>query len=155
MKRHSDRRYAFAPTPSNLGIEGGCPYRTDLYGRRNTRGLDHLRIRYLPLQPVEALEKEEGGMYTIPTPSISGEQEMTEKFLKSEKGTNQIRTLGGLQELLTISEFGLYRLVMRSDKPAATAFRRWLSTTVRRYAFAPTPSNLGIFAVNFKRKGIH
>ena len=53
-----------------------------------------------------------------------------EKFLESEKGTNQIRTLGGLQELLTISEFGLYRLVMRSDKPAATAFRHWLSTTV-------------------------
>ena len=54
----------------------------------------------------------------------------TEKFLKSEKGTSQIRTLGGLQELLIISEFGLYRLVMRSDKPSATAFRHWLSTTV-------------------------
>ena len=53
-----------------------------------------------------------------------------EKFPENEKGTNQIRTLGGPQKLLTISEFGLYRLVMRSDKPAATAFQGWLSTTV-------------------------
>ena len=50
----------------------------------------------------------------------------TEKFLKSEKGTNQIRALGGLQDLLTISEPGLYRLVMRSDKPAAREFADWI-----------------------------
>ena len=61
---------------------------------------------------------------------IQNPSKAVEKFLESEKGINQIYTLGGLQELLTISEFGLYRLVMRSDKPAATAFRHWLSTTV-------------------------
>lgn len=58
-------------------------------------------------QAVEALEKEEGGRYTIPTPSISGEQEM-----------------------LVVSEFGLYALIFKSRKEQATAFRRWLSTTV-------------------------
>ena len=37
----------------------------------------------------------------------------------SEKGMNQIHTLGGAQQLSTVSESGLYRLVFRSDKPDA------------------------------------
>ena len=52
------------------------------------------------------------------------------KLREDEKGTSQICTLGGPQGLLTVSEAGLYRLVMRSDKPAARAFADWIFGTV-------------------------
>lgn len=43
-----------------------------------------------------------------------------------EKGAALTRTLGGEQSLLMISEPGLYRLTMRSRKPAAKRFIRWV-----------------------------
>jgi len=35
-------------------------------------------------------------------------------------------TLGGPQEMNVVNEFGLYRLILRSNKPKAKAFQRWL-----------------------------
>ena len=43
-----------------------------------------------------------------------------------EKGTNSIRTPGGKQDMLIVSEPGLYSLVLRSRKPEAKAFKRWI-----------------------------
>lgn len=46
------------------------------------------------------------------------------------KGTNQIRTPGGLQDLWCLSEPGLYFFVLRSDKPKALPFQMWLAGEV-------------------------
>ena len=43
-----------------------------------------------------------------------------------EKGTNSIRTPGGKQDMLIVSEPGLYSLILRSRKPEAKAFKRWI-----------------------------
>ena len=43
-----------------------------------------------------------------------------------EKGTNSIRTPGGEQQMLVISEPGLYSLILRSRKPEAKSFKRWI-----------------------------
>ena len=43
-----------------------------------------------------------------------------------EKGVGKTDTLGGEQEVTIISEPGLYRLIGRSNKPAAKAFNRWV-----------------------------
>jgi prophage antirepressor-like protein len=43
-----------------------------------------------------------------------------------EKGTKIVRTLGGDQEMLTVLEPGLYRLIFKSRKPAARRFKRWI-----------------------------
>ena len=43
-----------------------------------------------------------------------------------EKGTITNRTPGGAQEMLIINEPGLYSLVLRSRKPEAKAFKRWI-----------------------------
>lgn len=43
-----------------------------------------------------------------------------------EKGSHQMRTLGGPQKMVVISEPGLYKLIGRSDKPAARRFDRWV-----------------------------
>lgn len=47
-------------------------------------------------------------------------------FSETEKGIAQIYTLGGPQEMLAVTEPGLYRLVFRSDKPAARKFQDWV-----------------------------
>jgi prophage antirepressor-like protein len=43
-----------------------------------------------------------------------------------EKGIHQTDTLGGSQEVTVVNESGLYRLIMRSNKEEAEAFRRWV-----------------------------
>lgn len=46
------------------------------------------------------------------------------------KGIKPINTLGGVQELLCLSEQGLYLFVIRSDKPKALPFQKWLAGDV-------------------------
>ena len=47
-----------------------------------------------------------------------------------EKGVHSVDTLGGPQSLVTVSESGLYSLVLRSRKPEARVFKRWLTHEV-------------------------
>ncbi|BBP95942.1 hypothetical protein BSFA1_10710 [Burkholderia sp. SFA1] len=47
-----------------------------------------------------------------------------------EKGVSTIETLGGRQDVRTVSESGLYSLVMRSRKPEAKQFKRWITHEV-------------------------
>lgn len=47
-----------------------------------------------------------------------------------EKGTNKVCTLKGPQEMLIINESGLYNLIIRSNKPEANKFRRWITHDV-------------------------
>lgn len=47
-----------------------------------------------------------------------------------EKGVTKVYTLGGQQSVNIVSESGLYALVMRSNKPEAKAFRKWITGTV-------------------------
>jgi len=47
-----------------------------------------------------------------------------------EKGTQIVRTLGGAQKLTIINESGLYALVLRSRKPEARKFAKWVTGEV-------------------------
>ena len=47
-----------------------------------------------------------------------------------EKGVSQIHTLGGIQNMTIISESGLYAVILRSDKPQAKPFRKWVTGEV-------------------------
>lgn len=49
-----------------------------------------------------------------------------------EKGVITSDTLGGKQEMSTINEPGLYSLILRSRKPEAKAFKRWITHEVIR-----------------------
>lgn len=49
-----------------------------------------------------------------------------ERLDDDEKGTSSIRTLGGNQDMATVSEPGMYQLVLGSRKPIAKEFKRWL-----------------------------
>jgi prophage antirepressor-like protein len=48
------------------------------------------------------------------------------KLDDDEKGTSIVGTLGGPQEMATVNQPGLFKLIMRSRKPAAKRFDRWV-----------------------------
>lgn len=48
------------------------------------------------------------------------------KMPESWKGIHLMNTPGGPQQVLTVTEPGLYELIFRSDKPAAQRFRVWM-----------------------------
>ena len=47
-----------------------------------------------------------------------------------EKGCRKVTTPGGPQEMIIISESGLYTLIIRSNKPQAKPFRKWVTAEV-------------------------
>lgn len=47
-----------------------------------------------------------------------------------EKGVSQIYTPGGNQKVTVINESGLYNVLLRSDKPEAKPFKRWVTHEV-------------------------
>jgi prophage antirepressor-like protein len=46
------------------------------------------------------------------------------------KGVKPIHTLGGVQEMLCVSESGLYFFLGRSDKPTAQPYQEWIAEKV-------------------------
>lgn len=52
------------------------------------------------------------------------------KLDDDEKGVDSIHTPGGDQQVTTVTEPGFYKLVMRSRKPEAKAFQRWVTHEV-------------------------
>lgn len=49
---------------------------------------------------------------------------------EDEKGLSNVETPGGSQRLVTVNEPGLYSLILRSRKPQAKAFKRWITHDV-------------------------
>lgn len=49
---------------------------------------------------------------------------------EDEKGVHSMDTLGGKQELTTVNEAGLYALILKSRKPEARKFKRWVTHEV-------------------------
>jgi anti-repressor protein len=49
---------------------------------------------------------------------------------EDERGTHTVGTLGGDQVVTVINEPGLYSLILRSRKPQAKAFKRWVTHEV-------------------------
>ncbi len=59
-----------------------------------------------------------------------------------EKGVHETDTLGGKQKITLVSEPGLYKLIARSNKPAAKRFDRWV-----RHEVLPAIRRTGRFSV--------
>ena len=53
-----------------------------------------------------------------------------QKLEEDEKGVTKVYSLGGEQDTLIISESGLYTLIIRSNKPNAKKFRKWVTSEV-------------------------
>ena len=57
-------------------------------------------------------------------------KKVADRLDDDEKGRNQITTRGGMQESWIINESGLYSVILRSDKPNAKPFRKWVTSEV-------------------------
>lgn len=77
---------------------------------------------------------DENGEPCFVTKDVLGILELDRTALRKldddEKGVDLIHTLGGNQEVSTVTESGFYKLVMRSRKPEAKAFQRWVTHEV-------------------------
>ena len=70
------------------------------------------------------------------------------------KGSNPITTPGGVQEMLCISEQGLYFFLGRSDKPMALPFQKWIAgevvPSIRKKGFYADSQIAGLAAIMVK-----
>ena len=68
--------------------------------------------------------------------SVKNNRDASRRLDEDEKGVAQIDTPGGSQKMTIISESGLYKVILRSDKPEAKKFTRWVThevlPTIRR-----------------------
>ena len=75
---------------------------------------------------------------------LGSPHKVAERLDDDEKGRNQIPTPGGPQELLFVTEAGLYSVLLRSDKPQAKPLRRWVCHEVlpciRKHGCYPAPA---------------
>lgn len=56
--------------------------------------------------------------------------QMTRNLDDDEKGMHNVHTLGGSQEMLIINESGLYSAILKSRKPEAKKFKKWVTSEV-------------------------
>ena len=77
---------------------------------------------------------------------IGNSRDVVARLDQDEKGVGQIDTLGGKQEMTIINESGLYNVILRSDKPEAKPFRKWVTSevlpTIRRHGLYATPDTV-------------
>ncbi len=52
-------------------------------------------------------------------------------FNKDEKVYKKVETNGGIQEVVFLTEFGLYKLIFKSSKPIAEKFQLWVFNIIR------------------------
>lgn len=76
--------------------------------------------------------------------SLDDRNRMARELDPCEKSTTVIATRGGPQTMQTVSESGLYVLIMYSREPAAKAFKEWVTgrvlPAVRQHGTYQTPN---------------
>ena len=61
---------------------------------------------------------------------LSNSRKVAERLDDDEKGVTLSDTLGGTQKITIINEAGLYKVILRSDKPEAKKFMHWVTHEV-------------------------
>ena len=75
--------------------------------------------------------------------SISEYRDAAERLDADEREPVRVDTPGGPQEMICVNESGLYNLIIRSDKPEAKKFKRWITHEV-----LPTIRKHGLYATD-------
>ena len=74
---------------------------------------------------------------------IGNNRNVTARLDEDEKGVHSVDTPGGRQDVTIINESGLYNVILRSDKPEAKKFKRWVTHEV-----LPTIRQHGLYATD-------
>ncbi|KAK9680676.1 BRO family, N-terminal domain [Popillia japonica] len=62
---------------------------------------------------------------------LASAKDSVRKMPDKYKGAHKVPTLGGNQEMIVLNEKGLYRLIMRSNKPEAEEFQDWVYEVIK------------------------
>lgn len=93
---------------------------TFVYGDKNVRTVEMNGEPWFVLKDVcEVLEMD-----------TSKIKQVADRLDGDEKGRYSVPTPGGVQESWIINESGLYNVILRSDKPEAKPFRKWVTGEV-------------------------
>lgn len=119
--------------------------------------MNDLQIFTFDLEPVRVLSLDDAPWWIASDiAAVLGYRDaanMVRNLDDDEKGTRIVSTLGGPQEVAIISESGLFGAILKSRRPEARAFRRWVTgevlPTIRRTgqwscAPDPVPPSLGV-----------
>lgn len=86
------------------------------------------------------------------TLDIANSRDALGRVDEDEKGVVSTDTLGGVQELQAVNEYGLYSLVLGSRKPEAKEFKRWVTheviPSIRKHGAYMTPKKLAESLLN-------
>lgn len=74
---------------------------------------------------------------------ITNHKNVSARLDTDEKGVHLMDTLGGPQQMTIINESGLYAVILRSEKPEAKPFRRWVTHEV-----LPAIRRTGNYSIN-------
>lgn len=85
-------------------------------------------------KPVRCIQKEGAPWWVLSDVckvlSVKNSRDVSNRLDPDEKGVDQIYTPGGNQKVTVINESGLYNVLLRSDKPEAKPFKRWVTHEV-------------------------
>lgn len=77
---------------------------------------------------------------------ISKYRDTASRLDEDERGSVRVDTPGGEQEMTVVNESGLYNAILRSDKPEAKPFRKWVTSevlpSIRKHGAYMTPETL-------------
>ncbi len=83
---------------------------------------------------------------------ISKYRDTAARLEDDEREPIRVDTLGGAQEMLCVNESGLYNVILRSDKPEAKPFRKWVTSevlpSIRKHGAYMTPETLEAAILN-------
>lgn len=83
---------------------------------------------------------------------ITKYRDVADRLDADEREPIRVDTLGGAQEMTCINEPGLYNIILRSDKPEAKPFRKWVTAevlpSIRKYGAYMTPETLQAAILN-------
>lgn len=83
---------------------------------------------------------------------ISKYRDTAARLDADERGSVEVDTLGGTQQVIAVNESGLYHVILRSDKPEAAPFRKWVTSEVlpniRKHGAYMTPETLQAAILN-------
>lgn len=84
--------------------------------------------------------------------NLSSPHKVAERLDEDERCGIELRTSGGLQNTTVVNESGLYNVILRSDKPEAIPFRKWVTSEVlpaiRKHGAYMTPETLEAAILN-------
>ncbi len=83
---------------------------------------------------------------------ISKYRDVADRLDSDERAPVRVDTLGGAQEMTAVNESGLYNVILRSDKPEAKPFRKWVTSevlpSIRKHGAYMTPETLQAAILN-------